>query len=44
MKYLEKLVASLKDNDNVAVEMFLAWIAIMLTSLVILGVLSYAGS
>jgi hypothetical protein len=42
MKYLYKLAKSLKDNDHVAMEMFLAWIAIMLTSLVILGVLSYA--
>ena len=37
--YLSKLSKSLNDDTSVGTEFLLAWIAVMLTSLVILGII-----
>lgn len=40
-KYLRKLAESLKDDKNVATEMYLAWLSIVMTGILLLMLLGY---
>ena len=40
MNYLKKLTDAIRDDKNVFVEFLLVWIAVMLTSIVVVAVLS----
>jgi hypothetical protein len=42
MRYLKRLAQSLGDDKDVATEIMLGWIALMLTALVVLSILYYA--
>ena len=41
MKYLKKLSNDINDDKNVAVELLLFWIGLMLTALVVFSILYY---